>query len=64
VSEHEHERLRDRVRARLHGEEPLEGEWDEPGSDELMDFDTLARVKQEGHLADLARERKIARRGE
>jgi len=29
-----------------------------------MDFDTLARVKQEGQLADLERERKIVRRGE
>jgi hypothetical protein len=41
-----------------------DGEWDEPGSDELMDFHVLARVRQIGYEADAQRERKMRRRGE
>lgn len=38
--------------------------WKEPGSDLDMDLDVLARVKREAIEAELARERKIARRAE
>jgi hypothetical protein len=61
----EHESLRARLRRRRRDDDDeLEGAWDEPGSDELMDFEVLTRVLQEGQLADLERDRKIARRGE
>jgi hypothetical protein len=36
----------------------------QPGSDELMETDVLARVRHEGELAEQERERKRARRGE
>jgi hypothetical protein len=58
------EHWRDKLR-RLRGDrEPQDGDWDELGSDDLMDFDVLARVKAEGHKADIERERKIQRRSE
>lgn len=41
-----------------------EDAWTEPGSDELMSIDVLARVKAEAMRAEVARARKIARRGE
>jgi hypothetical protein len=62
----EHERaheVSDRLRRRRRDDDP-EGAWDEPGSDELMDFEILTRVKQAGLEAELERDRKIARRGE
>jgi hypothetical protein len=45
-------------------ENELNGEWEEPGSDELMDPEVLERVKAEGEEAERRRERKIERRGE
>ena len=53
---------RDRLRDRHQDKD--DGEWDEPGSDELMAFEILARVKAEGHKAEIQRERKILRRSE
>lgn len=38
--------------------------WHERGSDELMDFEVLVRVRREGQEADILRARKIRRRGE
>jgi hypothetical protein len=54
---------RDKLRAIRHQEKD-NGEWEEPGSDDLMAFEVLARVKAEGELAEAHRERKIQRRSE
>lgn len=38
--------------------------WDEEGSDRLMDFDVLVRIRQIAQLVEIERARRIARRGE
>jgi hypothetical protein len=51
----------------LEPERPNDGPedaWSEPGSDELMDFEVLVRIRREAIEAELARERKIRRRAE
>jgi hypothetical protein len=52
------------MRSSTSAENELDGKWEEPGSDELMDRKILERVKEEGEKAELERQRKIDRRGE
>ena len=41
-----------------------EDAWTEPGSDELMPFEILARIREEAIGVELDRQRRVERRGE
>jgi hypothetical protein len=46
------------------GNDGPEDAWKEPGSDELMTFETLVQIRAEAQLIEAQRARRVERRGE